>query len=246
PKVTRWALYAATLGLVPHLAAIIERWIRIGHGPYLGFFEVASALSIFTVGFFVAMAWRYKKAAPVGIAVMPVVLIMLAAAMLAPKNGLPISAALASYWLVIHVVFSDLAFGSFVASFGLSIAYLLRARSVEGPWAHRLEKLPAQEVVDDLSFKFVSAGFLFWTVMIASGAIWANEAWGRYWGWDPIETWSLVVWLIYAAFLHFRLTLGWKGERTAWLAIVAMPLAMFSLIGIPFLFKSIHAGYITG
>jgi ABC-type transport system involved in cytochrome c biogenesis permease subunit len=106
--------------------------------------------------------------------------------------------------------------------------------------------LPDQETVDRLSGRFVVAGFLFWGIMIASGAIWANEAWGRYWAWDPIETWSLVVWIIYAVYLHLRLTLGWRGEKIAWYAIIAMPVAMFCLAGIPFLYKaSIHTGYLA-
>jgi ABC-type transport system involved in cytochrome c biogenesis permease subunit len=83
-------------------------------------------------------------------------------------------------------------------------------------------------------------------MMIVSGAIWAEESWGRYWSWDPIETWSLIVWLIYAVYLHLRYTMHWKGQRLAWYAIISMPIALFCLVGIPTVYDTIHAGYIGG
>ena len=82
--------------------------------------------------------------------------------------------------------------------------------------------------------------------MIVAGAIWANEAWGRYWAWDPIETWSLISWIVYAAYLHTRLTLGWKGSKSAWFAVVALPVMAFTLIGVPLAYSSIHGAYLTG
>ena len=245
-KWTRRAVLISAIGLVPQTASMAVRWIRLGHGPYLGYYELTSALTFFTVLLLVGMAWRYPKTSSAGIVIMPVALLLIGAAMTAPKGGLNVTPTLASYWLFIHVVFSDLAFGAFVLSFGLAVAYVMRARSPEGPWARKLSKLPDQETVDRLSGRFVVAGFLFWGIMIASGAIWANEAWGRYWAWDPIETWSLVVWIIYAVYLHLRLTLGWRGEKIAWYAVIAMPIALFCLAGIPFLYKaSIHTGYLA-
>jgi cytochrome c-type biogenesis protein CcsB len=109
-----------------------------------------------------------------------------------------------------------------------------------------LAKLPRQEILDDLSFRFVGFGFIVLGMMIAAGAIWANEAWGRYWGWDPIETWSLVSWLVYAAYLHTRLTLGWKGRRSAWFGALALPIVLFALIGVPIVYNSIHGAYLSG
>jgi cytochrome c-type biogenesis protein CcsB len=245
-KWTRRAVFLSAIGAVPQVASMAVRWVRLGHGPYLGFYELTSTLTFFTVMFFFWMAWRYPKTSGAGIVVMPVALLLIGAAMLAPKGGLDVGPTLASYWLFIHVIFSDLAFGAFVTSFALAVAYVIRARSADGPWARRLSRLPDQDAVDRLSGRLVVAAFLFWGIMIASGAIWANEAWGRYWGWDAIETWSLIVWIIYAVYLHLRLTLGWRGERIAWYAIIAMPLAVFSVAGIPLVYKaSIHAGYLA-
>jgi cytochrome c-type biogenesis protein CcsB len=245
-RLVRNGLYASALGLIPQTVSLGLRWARVGHGPYIGYYEVANGLTLFVVAFFVVAAFRNRRLSAAGIAIMPVAVLLLGGAMLTPKGGLPLSPNLASYWLFIHVAFANLAFAAFVASFGLAVAYLIRERSAEGKWAKRLERLPAQHVVSDLMTRFVLAGFLFWGIMIVSGAIWANEAWGRYWGWDPIETWSLVVWIIYAVYLHVRFTLGWRGQRLAWFAIVAMPLALFALLGIPIVFHTAHGGYVGG
>ena len=239
---TRQALLVSSFGLAFQVASLGIRWVRLGHGPYLGFYEVANALVLCAAAFFVLAAWRNPRLGAAGIGVMPVTVLLLGGAMLASKSGLPITAKLASYWLFVHVSFANLAFGAFAVSFGCAIVYVIRERSASGKWAKRLEKLPAQDVLENLTVRFVLVGFLFWAIMIATGAIWANEAWGRYWGWDPIETWSLIVWLVYAVYLHARFTLKWHGERLAWFAIAAMPIALFSLIGIPLAFHTTHAG----
>ncbi|MEN6430942.1 MAG: cytochrome c biogenesis protein CcsA [Coriobacteriales bacterium] len=242
----RRAVGASALGLVPQIAALAIRWVRVGHGPYIGYYEVTNGLVLFVVAVFVLVAWRNRRLSAVGVGIMPVAVLLLGGAMLAPKGGLPLTPNLASYWLFIHVAFANLAFAAFVASFGLAIAYIVRKRSANGTWARRLAKLPAQEVLSELTTRFVLAGFLFWGAMIVSGAIWANQAWGRYWGWDPIETWSLIVWVIYAIYLHLRFTRGWQGERLAWFAVIAMPVSLFALLGTPIVFNSIHGGYIGG
>lgn len=245
-RLARRAVLATSAGLVLQLAAIGIRWARVGHGPYIGYYEVANALTLFVVALFVVAAWRNARLSAAGIAIMPVAVLLLGGAMLVSKADLPLTGMLASYWLFIHVAFANLAFAAFAISFGLAIAYVVRHRSAGGKWAQRFSKLPAQEVVDDLTSRFVLAGFLFWGIMIASGAIWANQAWGRYWGWDPIETWSLIVWIIYAVYLHLRFTMHWRGQRLAWYAIAAMPVALFCLLGIPIVYHTAHAGYIGG
>ena len=245
-RVTRRAVYVTAAGLVPQLIAIGVRWARLGHGPYIGYYELANALTLCTVVFFVVAALRNPRLHATGLGIMPVAVLLMGGAMLASKADFPITAALASYWLFIHVAFANLSFAAFAASFGLGIVYVIRARSKTGAWAKRLDRLPSQQTVDELTARFVLAGFLLWAIMIVSGAIWANESWGRYWSWDPIETWSLVVWLIYAIYLHLRFTLRWRGERLAWFAIAAMPVTLFCLIGIPTVFNTIHGGYIGG
>lgn len=245
-KLTRRAVFVSAAGLVPQVVALGVRWARLGHGPYIGYYEVANALTLCTVVLFVIAALRNQRLNATGMGIMPVAVLLLGAAMLASKADFPITAGLASYWLFIHVAFANLSFAAFAASFGLALIYVIREGSKSGKWAKRLEKLPGQESLDDLTGRFVLAGFLLWGIMIVTGAIWANESWGRYWTWDPIETWSLIVWLIYAVYLHLRFTLRWRGAKLAWFAIAAMPVALFCLIGIPTVFHTIHAGYIGG
>jgi cytochrome c-type biogenesis protein CcsB len=240
--VTRRAVWACAGGVAVQAVSLGLRWARVGHGPYLGFYEVASLLVLFAVAAFVIAVWRNPRLAGAGIGIMPVALLLMGGSMLAQGSDMPMTAKLSSWWLFVHVTFANLAFGAFALSFGCAIVFVVRSRSASGKWAKRFEKLPVQEVLENLTVRFVLVGFLFWAIMIATGSIWANEAWGSYWAWDPIETWSLIVWLIYAVYLHLRFTLKWSGEKLAWYAIVAMPMALFALIGIPLAFNTPHAG----
>lgn len=246
PKVTSTAMYVAVAGLVPHIAAMTGRWVRVGHGPYLGFYEVISSYAFFGVVIFALLVWRFKALRPIGVVLMPLAFLALGGAMLAPKSELAVTAKLASYWLAVHVAFAKLSYGSFITSFGLAATMLIRERRPDGPLAARLSKLPSQEVIEDLIYKFIAAGFIFLGIMIVAGAIWANESWGRYWAWDPIETWSLISWLCYALVLHLRLTMGWKGSRFAWAAVAALPVNLFAVVGVAIVYNSIHGAYMTG
>ncbi|MDA3937120.1 MAG: c-type cytochrome biogenesis protein CcsB [Actinomycetota bacterium] len=244
--ITKWALGASVLGIGPHAVGIAIRWVRIGHGPSLGFYEVVSSYALASVLALVILTWRFPKIRNIGVIIMPVAFLLIAGAMFTPKADLALTATLSSWWLTIHVAFAKLTYTAFIASFALAVAYLVRERGGHGPLHDVLDKLPRQELLDDLSYRFIGAGFIFLGIMIVAGAIWANEAWGRYWGWDPIETWSLISWVVYAIYLHVRLTLGWRGRRAAWFAAVALPVVLFTLIGVPIAYSSIHGAYLLG
>jgi cytochrome c-type biogenesis protein CcsB len=173
---------------------------------------------------------------------MPLAFLALGGAMMAPKSELAVTGSLASYWLVIHVAFAKLSYGSFITAFGLAVMYLVRKKRDESDEVTS-EKLTT---FDDLTFKFIAAGFIFLGIMIAAGAIWANEAWGRYWGWDPIETWSLISWLCYAFVIHLRVTMGVRDSKFAWAAIAALPVLLFAMIGVVIVYQSIHGAYLIG
>ena len=241
----RWAMRLSVAGLSVHAATIIIRWVRVGHGPYLGFYEIASLMSFLTVLALAWLVWRYPGFVPAGAVVLPVAFLILGGTMLVTHESQPVTGALASLWLLIHVLFANLAYGSYAAAFALAVAFLMRDYSRDGSKAALLlSRLPSQEVIDGLTYRFVGSGFVFQGIMIASGAIWANEAWGRYWGWDTMEIWSLVAWAVYAIYLHLRLTLGWEGRRAAWVAVVSLPVIVFSLLGVPIVYDSIHAAYL--
>ena len=240
------ALIAASTGLGSHAAAFAVRWVRVGHAPFLGFYEVVSAYAFATVATVVFLGWWRPALRPLGTVLMPLALLALGAAMLADKSDELAGGTLASWWLTVHVLFAKLSYSAFIIAFALSVVYLLRSRSGEHKFGAILDKLPDQDVLDDLAFRAAGVGLVFLSVMIVAGAIWANEAWGRYWAWDPIETWSLVTWLVYSLYLHFRLTLGWTGKRSAWVLVAALPVVAFSFVIVPIVYNSIHGAYLQG
>jgi cytochrome c-type biogenesis protein CcsB len=246
-RLLSFALVVATTGLVVQTVAFGIRWARVGHAPYLGFYEVVSAYAWATVAVVVLIGWLRPQLRPLGMVLMPLSLLALGVSMFADKTGEAASGALASWWLTVHVLFAKLSYSSFIVAFALAVVFLLRNGEDGGGIAKAvLDRLPSQDVVDDLSYRFAAVGLVFLSVMIAAGAIWANEAWGRYWAWDPIETWSLVTWLVYALYLHLRLTLGWRGRRSAWVLVAALPLVAFSFVVVPVVYDSIHGAYIRG
>ncbi len=245
PKTVAIALWVGLVGLTPHLAAIGVRWVRVGHGPYLGFYEVVSSYAFVSVAVLGLLVWRRSDLKLLGVFIMPVSFLLVGAAMFTPKAELEITSTLASWWLTIHVTFAKLSYGAFAASFAIALVYLFRDRAA-GMLGEALAKLPSQEELDDLGSRFIGIGFVFLGIMIAAGAIWANEAWGRYWAWDPIETWSLISWIVYALYLHSRLTLGWRGRKSAWFAVLALPIVLFAFVGVPLVYNSIHGAYLTG
>lgn len=247
-RMLAWGLWTAVAGLVPQVVAFAGRWVRVGHAPFLGFYEVVSSYAFVSVAVFAALAIARPRLRAVGIALMPLSFLAIGGSMFADKADQALSGKLASWWLTVHVTFAKLSYSSFIVAFALAVVFLLRDRRERIGDTRRsvLDNLPSQSVIDDLSFRFIGVGTIFLGIMIAAGAIWANEAWGRYWGWDAIETWSLVSWLVYSAYLHFRLTLGWRGRKAAWFALAALPMLAFSFVGVPVVYDSIHGAYIQG
>lgn len=245
PNTEALASKLAWLGIIVHGLAIASRWLRIDHGPYLGFYEVSSLLAFTAVAGFLLVARRQPGVTIAGVAVMPVAFLILGASLLVNAEAQAVTGSLASFWLVIHVIFANLAFGAYAVSFALAVAFLLKDSGAGRKYQALLDKFPPQDILDGLTYRFVGAGFVFQTVMIASGSIWANEAWGRYWGWDPVETWSLIAWAIYAIYLHLTLTLGWRERKAAWIAVLALPVILFSLLGVPIAYNSIHGAYLA-
>ena len=248
-KKEHWIKYgaaSAVVGIIPHTAAVVLHWIASGHGPYLTMFEVLSSYAWISVAVFLIIGWRHDKVRFAGVLVMPVsfILIGIAATFTSPEVQ-PIPPSLRSYWLIAHIGFAKLAFGPILLATGLAILHLLKERQVDDRAGSFYDRIPSLGVLDDLSYQFTAAGFLFLTIMIATGAIWANQTWGRYWGWDPIETWALIAWLTYGIYLHIRVLRGWKGTKAAWLMIGALFILIFSLFGVGLVYGSIHSAYMT-
>ena len=150
----------------------------------------------------------------------------------------PLVPALQSYWMKIHVPANFVGYGAFALAAMLGVAYLLVERMPGGLLARRL---PSLEQLDDIMYKAIALGFAFFTVATVLGAMWAAEAWGGYWSWDPKETWALIVWLNYAAWLHLRMTKGWRGGPLAWWAIVGLFVTLFAFGGVNMFLSGLHS-----
>ena len=237
---TRWGLLAAALGLVPHGAALAIRWIAVGHGPYLVRYEVLSSNAWIAVAALVLFLWRRPAWSALALVVLPAAILALALGVFSNTEVRRIPPTLRSIWLVFHISFAKLAAAAFLLSLAAAILQLARAR---GPTSRWLDRIPAADVLDAYTVRFVGFGFLFWTIAIAGGAIWANQSWGRYWGWDPIETWSLIAWLTYGTFLHARLFFRLRPVPTAWASVAAFSIFIVTLLVLPLLLPSIHAAY---
>ncbi|MDN3516498.1 c-type cytochrome biogenesis protein CcsB [Aquisalimonas lutea] len=150
----------------------------------------------------------------------------------------PLIPALQSWWMKIHVPANFIGYGSFAISAMMGVAYLIRARNPGGWERHGL---PSAELLDDLMYKTVALGFAFFTVATILGALWAAEAWGGYWSWDPKETWSLITWLNYAAWLHLRFSKGWRGTPMAWWAVAGLFVVTFTFLGVNIFLSGLHS-----
>jgi len=162
------------------------------------------------------------------------------AAYLAPLEAKPVPPALKSIWRTPHIASASLAYAAFAMAFCLAIMYLLKSRSVGNEKSFWASRLPALETMDRIIYRTVAFGFLMETFLILTGALWAQKSWARYWGWDNKETWSLVTWLVYAMYLHTR-AIGWKGRKSAILAMIGFVVAMFTLFGVTYLLSGLHS-----
>ena len=157
--------------------------------------------------------------------------------------GITLSPSLRSYWLSLHILFAKLCTASFLIAFGCAVLYIYRdARRAETVFG---KQIPSLEKLDVFIYKFNALGFAFLTIMIIAGSIWANNAWGRYWAFDPVETWSLIVWLSYGLFLHLRLNRNWAGKRSAVLTLAIFILSILAFFFIPYFLKTVHSEYLV-
>jgi cytochrome c-type biogenesis protein CcsB len=230
-RAARIATALMVLAFILLFVAVIARGLSNGHVPWGNMYEfsITGALT-FTGAYLVAL--RKYDLRWLGLFISLAALLTLGTAItLLYRDSAPLVPALKSTWLIIHVVAAIISGGVFLLSNVIAGAYLYLdacERGVGRPaWATRL---PALEVLDQLSYRLVAFVFPLWTFSVIAGAIWAESAWGRYWGWDPKETWAFITWVAYAAYLHARVTVGWKGRRAAWLCLFAGSTFLFNYV----------------
>lgn len=233
-------LWLAAAGLVPHTAALVVRYVQVGHGPYMMKYEVLSSNAWLAIVLLLLFLWRQPRWTALALVVLPVSVLMLGFGLFTNPEARDLPPTLRSMWLVFHVLFNKLAVGAFLLSFGAAVVLLRKQAGASSRWLERMPDIPS---VEAYMVRFVGFGMVFWTTTIAAGAIWANQSWGRYWGWDPIETWSLVTWLSYAILLHVRLFFRLKAQVTAWATIACFILSVLTILIFPFIFPSMHTAY---
>jgi len=213
--------------------AIVFRAVQTGHGPFSNMYEFALAFAWGIVVMGIFFEWRYKTASVKNVGLIVALLLLIFATVQHAKPEPLVPALQQSVLLSIHVASAVVAYGIFTIGFGAATLFLIQNRR-NSPW------LPDKEVLDTMSYQSVIIGFPFLTLTIILGALWADIAWGRYWGWDPKETASLVTWLLYAAYIHARVMRGWRGTRTAILLVVGFGAILLTFFG-NYIFTGLHA-----
>lgn len=234
----------AAAGFLFHTAALGLRWYNTGHGPYMRVYEVYSSDVWIAVLIYLVIQFAKPKLRIFGLFVMPSAVLLIGMAIMASKEIRQLPETFRTFWLILHIFFAKIAYGSLLIAAVAGVLYLLKARydTRNLEW---LNKIPKLDYLDELNYKFTGFGFFNLTVMIAAGSIWANQAWGSYWSWDPVETWSLITWFIYAIYLHLRRMHGWKGAKAAWFSVTAFAVLVFTLLGVGLIYISNHSPYIS-
>ena len=221
----------AVAGLVVHTAALVARTASSGHAPFTNMYESLSFLSWAVVVAFL-FTGRRSVVQRLGAFIMLIVvgLVALASSPLMPKEAAPLVPALQSYWLWLHVSVTLLGEAFFAVAFIAGLFYLF-ARSDE-----------KRQALDAVSYRAIAVGFPLFTLGgLVFGMVWAYKAWGTYWSWDPKEVWSLITWLVFALYLHTRIVMGWKGKRSALIAVIGFLAALFTYFGVNYLLAGLHS-----
>ncbi|MDA3903652.1 MAG: c-type cytochrome biogenesis protein CcsB [Desulfuromusa sp.] len=252
-KVALVATMTSLVGFLIQTTALGLRWYESyqilgqdGRAPMTNLYEsvVFFAWSILLI--YLLMDLKYKQRA-IGAFVLPIALFSMLWGQMSLNSSIdPLVPALQSNWLTYHVITCFLGYAGFAVAFGVSIMYLIKIGKEEKhqgnePMGGILGMFPSTKILDDMNYKAIMIGFPLLTLGIVTGAAWAYYAWGTYWSWDPKETWSLIVWFLYAAFLHARFTRGWVGRRAAWLSVIGFAATLFCYLGVNLVLSGLHS-----
>jgi cytochrome c-type biogenesis protein CcsB len=236
-----------TLALLLHLGSVLLRGLSVDRPPWGNMFEFSTAGSaVVTLVFVAALRWRdlrYLGTFVIGPVLLTlglaITVLYTAAAQLAPS--------LKSYWLAIHVTVAFVSSALFTIAFSATVLYLVqdtreRRRAAGRPVGLSfMEALPTSRDLDQAAYRLHAVAFPLWTFTLVAGAIWAENAWGRYWGWDPKEVWTFVIWVVYAGYLHARATRGWEGRKAARLALIGYGCVLFNFLVVNIVFVGMHS-----
>jgi cytochrome c-type biogenesis protein CcsB len=247
----RWggvAMVLTAVGAVTHAAVLVTRALATDRLPWGNMYEFATATVLVAVVVYVLFAVRAPGLRHLGLFVLaPVVLSLVLIGLFLYAEAGPLVAALRSSWLAIHVSTAIIGFGIFFVSGIASVMYLVRSRyearlaAGEPAESGLVSRLPGAAALDRVAHRSAVFGFPIWTFAVIAGAIWAEAAWGRFWGWDPKETWAFIAWVVYAAYLHARTTAGWRGRPAAWVNAVGLVVMIFNLLFVNMVSTGLHS-----
>jgi cytochrome c-type biogenesis protein CcsB len=236
----RIGLSLATLAFLLHLGGMVCRGLAVERVPWGNMYEFSSMSALAAMGVFLGLTRKYDIRWLGVFVVTPVLLTLGLAVTVLYTDAEQLQPALQSYWLVIHVIAAVTSAGVFTVGAVVSVLYLIRERAERvAPGAP--SRLPSAESLDRLAYRIHAFVFPLWTFAVIAGAIWAENAWGRYWGWDPKETWAFITWVVYAAYLHARATAGWKGRRAAAIALTGFGCFLFNYFVINLVVTGLHS-----
>ena len=238
-RAARKSYQLATSGLFVHGIALLFWWYVVGHGPYLARYEILSSMAWGTMLTFLLFCRSFPAIRPASMLVFPSVVLLIGLGIFFNPAVKELPPTFRGVWLALHVIFYMISLATIIIAFALSLGYIHKKHG-RSAW---LARLPDPATLDLLAYRFTGFGFVFWSIAMLTGAIWAYQSWGRFWGWDPIETWSLITWGGFGIYLHLRRFFGLKNEKAAALLIVCFLLSMASLFFVPLLESSIHSEY---
>ncbi|MEG6584929.1 c-type cytochrome biogenesis protein CcsB [Dendrosporobacter sp. 1207_IL3150] len=237
----RYARIAVISGFVSNTLALVVRTGAAGRLPFANMYEFGMAFVWGIILFHLYVESRYKNNT-IGAFILPVAFVLTGIFALFQQEVRPLMPALKSNWLMAHVATAVIAYGALAVSFALAVMYLWKSKLEDDSHANALNLLlPSLETIDKLVHQAITFAVPFLTLLIITGAIWAEYAWGDYWRWDPKETWSLITWIIYAVYLHGRTALGWKGKKAMNWAVAGFAAVLFTFIGVNLLLPGLHS-----
>lgn len=233
----RWLMRG---GFVLHCATLTARYLAAGYAPVTNLHESLSFFAWSTVGIFLLFDLRYRLAV-LGAFLSPLALLIMLFSNAVPMEFRQLNPVLDNWWFPVHVTLAFFGNAVFTVAFVAGVMYLLQERMLKSKkFTGLFFRLPSLETLDSINYRCLTWGFPLMTLGIISGAVWAHSAWGAYWRWDPKETWALITWFLYAALLHGRLAIGWRGRRAALLAIIGFFCLLFTFLGVNLLLSGQH------
>jgi cytochrome c-type biogenesis protein CcsB len=238
--------WVIVIGFIANTGGILLRWVEsyqmgYGHAPFSNMYESLVFFSWTVAALYIFVEFKYRESI-IGVFISPLIFLAIAYASFDPSISSKISPlipALKSNWLIAHVITCFLGYAGFALAFGFSFIYFIKPKDPNA--TSIFAKLPDWDIIDEMTYQMIVFGFLFLTIGIITGSVWANSAWGKYWSWDPKETWSLITWFVYAIFLHLRLMRGWHGAKLAIVSIVGFIAVLFTYFGVNYLLSGLHS-----